>query len=354
MKIQENNEYIELLRESAAQFPNWKNFEGKTIFISGATGMIGSFLIDSVMLRNEELEKSKRTKIIAVSRNRETAEKRFSRWFKKEEFFYYAGDITQFSEKINSCAPDFLIHAASTTHPIQYASEPINTIFANVFGTRNMLELAAKKPDSRFLLLSSVEIYGENRGDVDYFDESYCGYLDCNTLRADYPEAKRLCETMCQAYIKEKNVDAVIIRLPRIYGPTLRSEDTKALSQFIKKGLEGENIVLKSEGKQLYSYAFVSDAVLGILYVLAQGKTGEAYNLGDAESDICLKDLAELVALNVKTKVVFEIPDEKERAGYSTAIKALMKPEKLKKLGWRSHYNIKDGIKKSLSIMKSL
>lgn len=351
MELWKKEEYQEMLRALIQAFPHWDKLKGKGILISGASGMIGSTLIDALMLRNEDLAPSDQNRIYATSRNEETARQRFLRWWEKETFNFFPHDITQplegFYEK-----PELLIHAASTTHPAQYVGEPINTILANILGTRNMLEVAARTQGARLLFLSSVEVYGENRGDVDYFDEKYCGYLDCNTLRAGYPEAKRVSETLCQAYLREKSVDVVIIRLPRCYGPTLRMSDTKALSQFIKKGLARENIVLKSEGNQFYSYAFVADAVLGMLYTLTQGKTGEAYDLADSGSDITLKELATLVADTAGRKVVFELPDAAERAGYSTATRAVMKGEKLRALGWSAQYDIESGIKLTMGMLR--
>lgn len=351
MEFLKQPKYEKLLREVMTAFSDWDKLEGKTLLISGASGMIASLLIDTVMLRNETLPPARRNHILASSRSEETARRRFARWWNTEEFVFLPHDIIQ-PLPVLPLKPEFVIHAASTTHPAQYAGEPINTILSNILGTRHMLDVAAQTPGARFLLLSSVEIYGENRGDVDYFDERYCGYLDCNTLRAGYPEAKRLSESLCQAYIREKNVDSVILRLPRCYGPTMRMSDTKALSQFIKKGLQGEDIVLKSEGKQFFSYAFVADAVLGMLYVLVSGVCGEAYDLADQGSDITLKDLAALVAEWAGRKVVFDLPNAAERAGYSTATRAVMRGTKLKKLGWCPLYDIETGIKLTMEMLK--
>ena len=216
------------------------------------------------------------------------------------------------------------------------------------------MEQVSQAVGSRFLLLSSVEIYGENRGDTEMFDESYCGYLNCNTLRAGYPEAKRVSEALCQAYIAEKGVDAVMIRLPRCYGPTMRMSDSKAAAQFIKKAVRGEDIVLKSEGNQLYSYAHAFDAVLGILWVLLTGETGQAYNLADERSNIKLKDLAKLAAEHAGSKVILDLPDETERRGYSTASKALLDAEKLRALGWKANYDINTGIRETINILREL
>ena len=344
--------YQALLRDVIDGFPDWERLEGKTFLISGASGMIASLLIDAILLRNEDLSAQRRCRVMATSRNGPAARVRFAPWWDRAEWTYFPCDIAQPLPELPA-APDYLIHAASTTHPAQYVSEPINTILANILGTRNMLDAAGPDARGRFLLLSSVEIYGENRGDVDYFDEGYCGYIDCNTLRAGYPEAKRVSESLCQAYGKERDMDCVILRLPRCYGPTMKMSDTKALSQFLKKGLAGEDIVLKSEGKQFYSYAFVADAALGILWALTRGERGQAYDLADPGSDITLAELAALVAREAGRKVVFELPSEAERAGYSTATRAVMRGDKLRALGWTPRYDIREGIKLTMGLLRN-
>ena len=197
-----------------------------------------------------------------------------------------------------------------------------------------------------------MEIYGQNRGDVEYFDEAYSGYIDCNTLRAGYPESKRLSEALCQAFVKEKGIDYVSARLPRTYGPTMLMSDTKALSQFIMKGLSCEDIVLKSQGYQFFSYAYVADSASAVLSIMLAGEKGAAYNIADSQSDISLRELAQLVAAASGTRLRFELPDSVEMAGYSTATKAVMDSSRLKSLGWLPCYNIESGINRTLSILR--
>lgn len=249
---------------------------------------------------------------------------------------------------------DYIIHLASTTHPKAYAETPIATIALNVVATKGLLEIAAKNPGCRFVYASSVEVYGQSRGDVELFDEKYSGYIDCNTLRAGYPESKRCGEALCQAYAKEKGVDFVIPRLARIYGPTLLKTDTKALSQFIWNALAGKDIVLKSAGNQYFSYLHCDDAVSGLLTILEKGADGEAYNIADEASDIRLKDLAALIAELSGTKVVFDLPDATEKAGFSTATVARLDSSKLKSLGWTPKYDIRSGIKATLEALKEI
>lgn len=325
------------------------HLQNKTLLITGATGMIGSFIVDSILHANSKYKLG--CTVIAMGRNLAKAQARFAHHWNNDKFIFIRHNINH-PLRNDMPPPDFVIHSASTTHPVAYATEPISTITTNIFGTYHLLDyLCTNSQSARFVLTSTVEVYGQNRGDIDLFDESYCGYIDCNTLRAGYPESKRLSEALCQAYAKEKGVDYVSARLPRTYGPTMLMSDTKALSQFIKKGLAGEDIVLKSKGDQLFSYAYVADSAAAILSIMLTGKSGAAYNIADSQSDITLRDLAQHVATVCGTKLRYEIPDETESAGFSTANKALLDPTKLKSLGWKPLYTILSGIERTIKII---
>ena len=146
----------------------------------------------------------------------------------------------------------------------------------------------------------------------------------------------------------------IIARVTRSYGPTMNMSDTKAVSQFIKKGIAGEDIVLKSAGTQYYSYTYMADAVSGLLWAMLAGENGEAYNIADIHSDIMLKDLASIIAEINGKEVVFEIPDVVEAAGYSKATKARLNGSKLHNLGWNPRYDIKSGMERTINILKSI
>lgn len=332
------------------ELPELDVLAGKSVLISGATGMIGSCMIDVIMRKNQD---RLNCKIYALGRNVEKAKSRFEYCYDDENFEFIQHDINAPLER-DFGRIDYILHLASNTHPISYSVDPIGTITTNVIGTNNLLKYAVEHKTKRFLFASSVEIYGENRGDVEKFDENYLGYIDCNTLRAGYPESKRCGEALCQAYKKHYGLDVVIPRISRVYGPTMLMSDTKASSQFIMKAVAGKDIALKSAGKQFYSYTYVADAVSGLFTVLLCGKCGEAYNISDEKSDIMLKDLAELTAKKSGTKVVFEIPDETEKAGYSKGTKARLDSEKLKKLGWKAKFDINAGIGRTIKILNEM
>ena len=334
--------YFEELRSIIDNGMDWSRLNGKKILLVGATGMIGTVLVDLIMLLSDKNNIS----ITVMGRSENRIRSRFGKYIGDTHFSYICADVcTPLGEYGNF---DYIIHAASNTHPLAYSTDPVGTINANSIGTDNLLRYAASHGSPRFVFLSSVEIYGENRGDVDEFDEDYCGYINCNTVRAGYPESKRVGESLCRAYEKQYSVDVVIPRLCRIYGATMLDSDSKALAQFIKKALRKEDIVLKSAGNQLFSYCYVCDAVEAIMKVMLDGESGQAYNIADNDSNITLRDLAGLLADTAGTKVIFELPDKVEAQGYSTATKAIMSHKKINELGWKARYTISDGINRTL------
>ena len=345
-----NKQYVEDIQNTINSIKDLDTIKNKTIFVFGSNGLIGSFIIDMIMYLNET--KDYNTTVIANTRKKKNIEEKFNSYINKPNFKYYIGDVNkeiEYDEKV-----DYIINCASNTHPLQYSTDPINTIMTNIKGTSNILEFAAKKNVKKTIFLSSVEIYGENINNIERFKEDEMGYINCNSLRAGYNESKRCGEALCQAYIAEKNLDVSIIRLPRIFGPTVKKDDTKALSQFINKAINKEDIVLKSEGNQYFSYLYVADAVSGIIRCLVAGQKGEVYNLGNLEADIRLKDLAKIVADIAGTKVVFDLPNETEMKGYSKATTARLDYTKaLNELKWKPIYSINDGLKRTINILKN-
>ena len=352
MSLYDNDLYMDDVRFVAGLPLAWDKLQGRSVMLSGATGLIGSFLIDVILEKNaaDGLDCT----VYALGRNEEKAKARFGASADDPHFIFIPYNVNAPLVRDDIGTVDYILHLAANTHPMLYATDPIGTITTNLIGVQNMMEFAVAHDASRFVFASSCEMYGENRGDVELFDEDYCGYINCNTLRAGYPESKRCGEALCQAYKAQKGLDVVIARLTRSYGPTMNMSDTKAVSQFIKKGIASEDIVLKSEGTQYYSYTYVADAVSGLLTALFDGENGEAYNIAEESGDIMLKDLAAIIAGINGKQVVFELPDAVEAAGYSKATKARLNGAKLMALGWKPRYDIKSGMERTIKILGAL
>jgi len=350
MNLIEHPLYQEDLKTAVAQIPNWEQFRKKTFLITGATGMIGSFLVDLLMHQNTTIDLQ--AKIILVSRNAQRARQRFIRYQNDSACTFISQDINEgfaIDDKV-----DFILHLASNTHPVAYATDPIGTILTNVIGARHLLDWASQTGCQRILYASSVEIYGEALEGMDQFDEESMGYINSNTLRAGYPESKRVGEALCQAYRKQKNLDIVIARLSRVYGPTMLNSDSKAMAQFIRNGVKNENIVLKSKGTQQYSYTYVADAVAALLLLLNTGTDGQAYNIAGLESDCSLFEIASLIAQHSKTDVIFDLPNDVESAGFSKATKALLSTQKIEEIGYAPQITMQEGLSRTLEILKAI
>ena len=320
------------------------------MWITGGTGLIGSFLTDVLLCRNRTYDMN--CSVTVLGRSKERAVRRFGPEAVDRDFRFVSCDVAR--EGIPDLGQaSYILHLASNTHPVSYAADPIGTIMVNVLGTDRLLRYGADHGTKRFLFASSVEVYGQNRGDCAAFREDYCGYLDCNTLRGGYPESKRVGEALCQAYRHQRGMDVVIPRLSRVYGPTMIPGDSKALSQFIQCGLNGEDIVLKSQGNQHFSYTYVADAVSGILYCLSAGVCGEAYNVATPGSDITLKALAQLVADLTGGKVVHRVPEAREAEGFSRVTRAVQSAQKLIAMGWQPRWDIAAGVGQTIQILKS-
>ena len=190
---------------------------GKSVLITGATGLIGVHLIDALMCLGG-------VKVYAVGRNKTKAEGRLGEYYNCPDFVFIEQDVCQpFAEDLEV---DYIIPLASNTHPLSYSKYPIETIMINVKGTEHALNLA-RKCNSVVLYPSSVEVYGNCDSDQP-ITEDYTGNLNLSTARACYTESKRVCEAMCQSYLAECGVEIKIVRLSRVFGPTMLESDSKA------------------------------------------------------------------------------------------------------------------------------
>ena len=315
---------------------DWPNLKNKVILLSGATGLVGRYLIDLLMYQN--IHNNLNCKIIGLGRDSKKLKRIFKVYWNNPNFSYIAKDVSNL-KKIKARKIDYVIHSASNTSPTQYATDPVGTINTNVFGTINLLNIA-RMYNAKFLLVSTFEVYGKTEN-LNEIRENDFGNIDCTILRNCYPESKRLSESICIAYAEQYGVFTTIARLARVFGPTMSEASTLATASFIKNALNNENIVLKSDGEQLYSYNYVGDVASAILTILIKGDIKEAYNVSDKKYDSKLKEIATMVANTVNKKIVFDIPDKVEKSGFSNLTMTIINSDKLRSLGWKVDKNKK-------------
>ena len=318
-----------------------EGLEGKSILITGATGLRGMQMIDALMMHGN-------INVYAVGRDKGKAAERLGEYFDKSNFSFIEQDVrTPFDDSLKV---DFVIPCASNTHPLAYSQYPIETMTINIMGAENALNLAARCK-ATVLYPSTVEVYGNAIGS-DVFTEDYTGKLNLSTSRSCYTESKRSAEALCQSYIAEKGVDVKIVRLSRIFGPSMLMSDSKASSQFIKKAIANEDIILKSAGNQFFSYTYVADAVAAMLHIMINGEKGQAYNISNDDCNVHLKDFAGICAEYNNKSVIFDLPSESEAKGYSIATQAILDNTKLKDTGFRPAYNFKDAVERTITILR--
>lgn len=340
---------IELYRNALERVAGQLPVRDAKVLITGATGLIGSCMTDVLLYSNENLNCD--FDIYVMGRSQRKMEQRFSYAKDWKTLHFIEQDVCQeISMKVDV---DYIIHAASNADPISYALYPAETLLTNVYGTKNVLDHARECKKTTVLLLSTFEVYG-NIGDAQQYCEDHVGILDFNVLRSGYPESKRCAELLLKSYEKEYGVRGIIGRLASIYGPTMLENDSKAHAQFIRNGISGKNIVLKSEGRPNRTYCYVMDAVSALFKIMFEGSSGESYNIANENSIASIAEVAKCVAQLCKTEVVFDLPNEIEKRGYSKPQNCVLNNEKLRKLGWKGDYTLYEGMEQTISILQMM
>lgn len=311
----------------------WEKLSGSNILITGATGLIGSCLVEVLMSRTD-----KDYHVYASGRNEERARERFKEFAYNPAFHFFKYDVMKTLE--GNTRFHYIIHAASNASPNFFAAKPVEVIKSNVIGISNLMDYGLKHDLKRFLFVSSGEVYGEGDGCV--FTEEYSGYVNPTSPRSCYPSSKRVAETLCVSYGAEYGINTVIARPCHTYGPNFTESDNRVYAQFIRNVLAGEDIVMKSTGTQYRSWCYVVDCVSALLYIILKGENGQAYNIADDKSNITIKELGEMIATIAGKKLMVELPSEVEKAGFNVVTKSLFSTEKLKALGWSVDGNMKD------------
>lgn len=315
----------------------FSELEGKTIFITGATGLIGSNLVHSLVSKNKYI--SKPIRIIAFVRNITKAQTIFKNDYNQIEFL--VGDVTKPIHVMDNI--DYIVHAASQTSSRTFVNQPLNTIKVAVDGTVNVLELAKEKAVKKVVYLSTMEVYGAPSTD-EKITEQFGTNLDTTSVRSCYPESKRLCENLCVSYMKQFGIPVNIVRLTQTFGRGVAYKDNRVFAEFARCVIEKKDIVLHTKGETKRSYLYTQDAVNAILTVMINGENGQAYNAANEMTYCSIYEMAQMVAYkcaNGEINVKIEVDDE-SKFGFAPVLRMNLDTSKLQSIGWKAEVGLEE------------
>jgi len=318
---------------------------GKTILITGANGFLPSFFIDTLLGLNEGVLLKNPVRIIALTRRLAEKNERLKHCLTDPQVKIFQADVAvpfEIGERI-----DYVIHAASKASPSDYLRNPIDTIDANVWGTRHLLEFARLNPVTSFLFISSGEIYGSPDEKNVPIREDYNGNVNPIGTRSGYQESKRFGETLCYNFWKVYGIPVKIARPFHTYGPRLLLSDGRVIPEFMRRCFAGEDLEVVRHGSSIRTFSYISDTVDAVWRILLRGTSGEAYNVG-SEEEISVQELAKLFVKIFENAVNVEYSDEK-RFPDLVATPQITTPDisKIKNdLGYKPHVSFTVGIER--------
>lgn len=311
------SEYSSSIRDTALSVQKGNQLRGRKALVTGASGLVGSYLSDVLM----ELESI----VYVAGRNTEKLQTRFPG---AHPLTYDLSSEIMFNESF-----DYIIHCAGYGHPRAFVDDPEGILLNSVLGTKRLLGYAEEHNVKRFLYISSGEVYGD---------------IDSMTSRACYPLGKQAGENLCAIYKDKHQLDTVVARLCHTFGPGISDNDNRATAQFFRAALANKDIILKSKGEQLRSYLYVADSVSAILTVLLSGESGKAYDIASDECVITIANLARTIAEVAGVEVRFEIPNEDEKRQQSPISKQVLNGDSLRELKWAYRYSIDEGCRETM------
>ena len=348
MSIHNSKLWIADLDKTLTGLPELAELAGKSVLVTGCTGLICSAVVD-VLIRWNETHADK-IRILAAGRSGQRVAARFAPFIAEGWFVFVPYDASAADNHfVQPC--DYIIHGASNATPGKIMKEPVETILDNVLGTKCLLDYAKNSKAKRVLFISSSEVYGKKE-DISPFRLGEYGYIDLLNARNSYSVGKRAAETMCVSYADEYGVESVIVRPGHIYGPTATRSDNRVSSAWAYDVAQGKDIVMKSDGEQIRSYCYCLDSSSAILKVLLKGQNCHAYNISNPDSVISIRQMAELLVKSAGVQLKMELPTEEEKKGFNPMSNSSLDSTELLALGWRGLFDAGAGFGHTVEILK--
>lgn len=320
------------INDFVAFFTLGKELQGSCFLITGATGLIGSSLIHCLLALDRDI------RIIAPVRNRVKAEKMFENETANLRIVECDLSHCDYSDIGNV---DYIVHCAAPTSSRFFVEHPVETSNIIYKGSFALLEYARRNPVKGFVYLSSLEVYGSVSDDSILVKEDYQGYIDPMSVRSSYPMAKRAVECLCSSYAAEYKVPVVVARLTQTTGAGIDANDNRVIAQFARLAAQGNDVILHTTGESARPYCYTMDAISAILYILLKGKVGEAYNVANEDTYISVIDMGKYLC-DVFNPNINIRKESQINMGYAPVTRLRLSTDKLRNLGWKPQYGLKD------------
>lgn len=320
-------------------------FNHSTILVTGATGLIGSLIVKSILYANQTL--NSQITVLASVRNLEKARETFID-FSDEKLKFVTDSLLQplhIEQEI-----DFIVHTASITASKEMVENPTGVLLTAFESTKNLLDYVKKHPSCRMVYISSMEYYGQVIDDYTNVTEDKLGYIDLSKPRSCYPESKRVSEALCNAYATQYNLNVCSARLAQTFGAGVPLADNRVFAQFAKSAIKKTDIILHTKGQSEGNYCYTADAVYGIFILLQKGEKGQSYNVARNHSTILnmAKMVAETIGNN-EIKAEVHIPENLNSLGYAPDVKLKLNSDKLRNLGWKPTVDLEHMFKRMIN-----
>jgi len=280
----------------------WPELRGASIFITGGTGFVGTWLLESLVWAEDKFHLGTHTTLITRAPDA----------FARKAPHLAAHPALHVVEADSSCFPfpegefQFVIHAATERHFDAVPEQPLGTFDRDVKSTRRVLEFARTHGTRRLLFTSSGAMYGRQPSDLTHIPEDYPGGPGAMDMRSAYGQGKRISEWMSAMYAAQYGFDALIARLFAFVGPHLPLDANFAVGNFIRDVIKGGPVRIGGDGTPYRSYLYAADLAIWLWTILVKGTSCRPYNVGSGEA-ITIADLARTVVANTRPEVAIEI-----------------------------------------------
>lgn len=348
----EDMEYIEAHLSEAEK----KKLNGATVLITGCGGFLGYYFMNFFHSKKDVLGIRKVIGLdnFMLGKPKWIEDLASDPQFVIRKFDIISDSIEQIPEAEEA---DYIIHMASIASPTFYRKYPIETLDANVWGLRSLLDYYKEKEVRGFLFFSSSELYGDPDAAHIPTSEEYRGYVSATGPRACYDEAKRFGETMCMLFAEKYHLPIGVARPFNNYGPGMRITDKRVPADFAKAVYEGGDIVILSNGSPTRTFCYIADAIVGYLKIMLYGKY-DYFNIGMDKPEISIKQLADIYVENgkevfgYKGRVCYQTSEDKDYLTNNPERRCPVIDKARQKLDYTPSIMIEDGVYRFLQFIK--